>query len=159
MINNTNTLIMLHNIHKLQFFVFYFCRLLQGVETRTAAKDVMLGLPRVPTCCLSLLRLLVHTGTRAIAPPQGDRSTPLDCTTNLACTPCRRIHHVQMHCTAHLVTVNITFLVIVYNIFQMPYVTPLPGFSLLLFTCDLSVIDAIMCPTFFYDTIPANVCS
>lgn len=102
MINNVNTLIMLHDIHKLRFFLFYSCRLLQGVETRTAAKDVMLGLPRVPTCCLSLLRLLVHTGTRAIAPPQGDGSTQLHCRTNLANTPRHSIHHIPFHSIQHI---------------------------------------------------------
>jgi hypothetical protein len=147
MINNMNTLIMLHDIHKLRFFLMYFCRLLQGVETRTAAKDVMLGLPRVPTCCLSLLRLLVHTGTRAIAPPQGDRSTRLHCTAHLVTTPCHRIHNMQLHSIAHLVTVN-TFLVIVYNIFHMPYITPLPGFSLLLFICDIKCRRCYYVPNF-----------
>jgi hypothetical protein len=94
MINNINTLIVLHGIHEFHSFVFYSWRLLQGVETRTAAKDVMLGLPRVPTCCLSLLRLLVHTGTRAIAPPPGDGSTCLHCTA---------------HCATHLVTEYTTY--------------------------------------------------
>ena len=113
------TLIMLHDIHKFHFFLFNSCRLLQGVETRTAAKDVMLGLPRVPTCCLSLLRLLVHTGTRAIAPPQGDGSTRLRCTKHLVtihhithdCVVQQALsqntsHHTRLHCTTHLVTVH-----------------------------------------------------
>ena len=48
-----------------------FFRLLQGVETRAAARDVAIGLPNVPPSCLALLRMLVHTGTRAVAQAQG----------------------------------------------------------------------------------------
>ena len=47
-------------------------RLLQGLETRPAARDVMISLPSVPSQCLGLLRFLVHTGTRAVAPVQGE---------------------------------------------------------------------------------------
>lgn len=51
-----------------------FCnciRLLQGIETRSVAKDVFMGLHCVPLPCLDLLHLLVHTGTRAVTPAQG----------------------------------------------------------------------------------------
>ena len=80
-----------------------FSRLLQGVETRTAAKDVMLGLPRVPTCCLSLLRLLVHTGTRAIAPTQGDQRTELICIVQqtVRVTAQVTLHHITSYHTHH----------------------------------------------------------
>lgn len=45
-------------------------RLLQGVDTRVAAREIMMGLPSVPSNCLKMLKLLVHTGTRAVAPLQ-----------------------------------------------------------------------------------------
>jgi hypothetical protein len=52
-------------------------RLLQGVDTRGAAREIMMGLPSVPSNCLKMLKLLVHTGTRAVAPLQGVRRDAL----------------------------------------------------------------------------------
>ena len=46
-------------------------RLLQGIESRAAAKEIFMALTYVPSGCLALLNLLVHTGTRAVVPPQG----------------------------------------------------------------------------------------
>ena len=49
-------------------------RTLQAVLTRPSAKEIFLALPSVPSGSLSLLKLLVYTGTKAVtAPPQGAR--------------------------------------------------------------------------------------
>ena len=80
----------------------------------------MLGLPRVPTCCLSLLRLLVHTGTRAIAPTQGDQRTEVDCSVQQTVLVTAQVtshlmtsHHITPHtpsyCILHEVTSHAMF--------------------------------------------------
>ena len=41
-------------------------RLVQAVHLRPAAREYLLGIPRVPPQCLAALRLLMHSGTKGV---------------------------------------------------------------------------------------------